>query len=119
MMTSGTMPARRSRKRSPQEICRLQLAADQDVGDEQAGQQQSGKHAREPELADRLARDHPVEDEHDARRDHDAERAAGLDDARHHDLVVVALEQLRQRHARADGHAGHRQAVHGRDRNHQ
>ena len=73
---------------------RLDLAADEDVGDEQRRQQQPGEHARQPQLADGLPGDHPVQHQHHARRDHDAERAARLDDAGHHDLVVIAFQQL-------------------------
>src|SRR3546814_5286594 len=51
----------------------------------------------EPELQDRLARDHRVENEHDAGRNQDAERGAALDDPGYHDLVVAAAEQLGQR----------------------
>ena len=59
---------------------RLEPAADRDVDDEEPGHHEARKDAREPELPDRLARDHPVEHQHHARRDQDPERAAGLDD---------------------------------------
>ena len=84
----------------------LMQAADVDVDGEDRRHHQAGQDAGEPELQDRLARDHGVEDEHDARRDQDAERAAALDDAGHHDLVVATAEQLRQRDGGADRHAG-------------
>ena len=96
-----------------------QLAAHDNIDDEQGGHEQTGQRAREPELAYRLARDHAVEHQHNARRHQDAERAAGLDHAGDHDLVVAAPEQFRQGDGGADRHAGDAQSVHGRYHNHQ
>ena len=130
-MTRGMIPAPSSRSfagpahlplfqaATPVPRLRLDPASDRDVGDEQAREQEPGEHAGEPELADGLPGDHAIEDENDARRDQNAERAARLDDSRDHDLVVAAPQQLRQSDRGADRHAGHAQPVHGRDHDHQ
>ncbi len=98
---------------------RVHPAADPDIGHEHRRDQQARKHAREPELADRLARDHAVEHQHDRGRHQDAEGGAGLDHAGHHDLVVAATQQFRHCDRGPDRHAGDAEAVHSRDHHHQ
>lgn len=90
-------------------------AAQPDVEDEEPGHHQAGEDPREPELAHGLARDHGVEHQHHRGRHEDSERAPSLDHARHHALVVVALEQFGQRDGGADapGRLPPRRAVAG------
>lgn len=72
-----------------------------------------------PETADRLAGDHTVEHHNNAWRHHDAQRAACLNNARNHALVISALEHFRHGDGCADGHARDAQAVHGGNGHHQ
>jgi hypothetical protein len=128
-MPSGSSPAEQAQLLGHRDVAlfrrqdgaerRVQAAADRDVEDEQRRHHQPRHHARQPELADRLARDHRVEHQHHRRRHQDAERRPGLDHARDHPLVVAAFQQFGQRDGGPDGHARHRQPVHGRDQHHQ
>ena len=85
---------------------RLKVAAHDDVNDEHGRHHQARQGAGQPQLADRLARDHAVEHQHHARRHQDAERTARLHHPGDHDLVVTPFQHFRQRDGGADGHAG-------------
>ena len=77
------------------------------------GQQQAGQNPRQQQLADRLLGEQPVDDERGARRDEDAERAAGGDHAGREPVAVVVAPHLRQAdlahgHRRGDARSRHR-----------
>ena len=88
-------------------------------GEDEAGDQRAGV-----ELDDRDAGRRRIDDQHDRRRDQDAERAAGADDAGGEAGVVAGLEHRRegeephQRHHRADDAGGGRKQRAGDQRRH-
>jgi len=73
-------------------------AAHDDVGDVQRREQEPRHERAHEQLADGDAGDRAVDDEQDARRNEDAERAAGADDAATERLVVASPDHCRQRH---------------------
>jgi hypothetical protein len=83
---------------------RVDARHDVDREHEQRGHRQPGDHRGEKQFPDRRAGgEDPVDDEIDARRDQDAERAAGCERPEH-DAMVVAVGAKR----------GHRHRSHGR-----
>ena len=76
-----------------------------DVEHEQRRHQQAGDHAGKEQLRHRGLGEGAVDDHREARRDEDAERAAGRQRSGRQGAVVFATDQLRQRHA-ADRRGG-------------
>ena len=117
--TTGAMPNTSSRTTSPIDPARsssgsagpsagIEIAPHQRVDDVEQRQHQPGDDRGGEEIGRRNADHRPHHDQHDRRRDQDAERAAGGDGAgRHADVVAGALHRRRrhhaqQRHRRAD-----------------
>ena len=68
-----------------------ELRRERDVDHEAGGQQDAGDDAGDEQLADRVVGERAVDDHVDARRDQDAERAAGRERAERARSVVAAL----------------------------
>ena len=83
---------------------RIDEAADQRVGDVAAREQEARPERRRIEQVDRHAHGRAHHHQHDARRDQDAERAAGGDGAGRQPRVVAGLDHDRPGHDAEHGH---------------
>ena len=121
------------RQRHPQLLCRYARSGggvDDRVADdpehEQPDHHEARQQGRRQQVADRHLGDRGVDDHHDRRRDHGAERPAGADRSRDQAARVVGLDHRRD-HQQADHHldradhagAGREQGTHAHGRQRQ
>ena len=96
---------------------RHELGVHADIEHEQRRHDQARDHAGDEQLRHRGLGEGAVDDHREARRDQDAERAAGRERAGRERAMVVAAGQLRQRDAADRGRGGDARAAHrGEDR---
>ena len=95
------------------------MAAHHDQRDEQCRHDQPRNDPRQPQFADRGARNHRVKHQNDRRRDQNTKAGACLNNPRHHLFVIAPAQQFRQGNGRTNRHARYRQPVHGGNQHHQ
>ena len=70
---------------------RIDVAADENIGDVEPGEQEAREDRADQQFAERLLCDHRIDDRHHRRRDQDSERAAGEQRAAGELFVIAGL----------------------------